>query len=129
MPTDLLPFSVHVNPMTISGVGLWATALYLGFFPFSERLIEQLSHWMNTAERSLYFSAEEFEKTRSGRESQNAFWASIFSILPFLLLGGLCYGGLAIGLSPSWAISAGLIACIGSGVYELGRRDGEASRR
>jgi len=129
MPTDLFPLPIHISPLIISGVGLWATALYLGFFPCSEWLIERLSAWMNAAERSLYFSAEEFEKTRPGRESQNAFWASIFSILPFLLLGGLCYAGLAVGLSPSWAISAGLIACIGSGVYELGRRDGQASRK
>lgn len=128
MPTDFsLP--IHISPVTIGGVGLWATALYLGFFPCSEWLMERLRAWINTAERSLYVSAEEFERTRSGRESQNAFWASIFSILPFLMLGGLCYAGLVVGLNSSWAISAGVIACIGSGVYELGRRDGQASRK
>jgi hypothetical protein len=129
MPTELFPFPVHISPVTIAGVGLWATTFYLGFFPWGEWLTERLSRWFNAAERSLYFSAEEFEKTRSARESQNAFWASVLSILPFLAIGALSYFGLIASLGASWAISGGLIACIGSGVYELGRRDGEASRK
>lgn len=128
MLTEIFPFRFNLNPVAIAGAGLWATALYLGFFPLSQWVMEQLSRWFDFAERSLYWSAEEFEKTRPAREAQKAFWASIFSILPFLGLGALCYFGLVVGLGQSWAVSVGLIALIGSGVYEMGRRDGQSSK-
>lgn len=126
--TEIFPFRLNINPVVVAGAGLWAIALYLGFFPTSQWLVDQLSRWFNFAERSLYISSQEFEKTRSAREAQNTFWAAIFSILPFLVLGGLCYYGLVISLGQSWAVSTGLIACIGGGVYELGRRDGQSSK-
>lgn len=122
MLTEIFPFMFKVNATAIAGVGLWSLALYLGFSPISEWVIEQLNRWFNFAERSLYTSAEEFEKTRLGRESQNAFYASVFSIVPFLLVGGLCNFGVEISLGGSWAISMGMLACIGCGIYELGRR-------
>ncbi|MGC8714415.1 MAG: hypothetical protein ACP5RH_18665 [Leptodesmis sp.] len=121
---DLFPFWVHVNPTAIAGTSLWALALYLGLFPLSEWVSDQLNRWFNFAERSLYTSAEEFERTRKGRESQNAFYASLFSIFPFLALGILCNLGVEFTLGDSWAISMGLLACMGCGIYELGRRDG-----
>ena len=74
------------------------------------------------AERSLYTSQEEFEKTRDARESQNAFYASLFSILPFFIIGGFCNWGVELGLGQSWSISMGMLACMACGVYELGRR-------
>lgn len=129
MSTELFPLPIHVNPVTIAGISLWATTFYLGLFPWSEWLTKRLSNWFNVAERLLYFSEAEFEKNQSARESQNAFWASIFSIVPFLGIGALSYFGLIVSLGASWALSAGIIACIGSGVYELGRRDGQASRK
>lgn len=127
MSIDLLVFSVTVDPTAIAGACLWALALYLGFSPISNWTIEQLSRWFNFAERSLYSSIEEFERTRSARESQNAFYASIVSIFPFLGAGALCNLGVEFGLGESWAISMGVLACIGCGVYELGRRDGQNS--
>jgi hypothetical protein len=89
--------------------------------------MQQLQRWFNFAERSLYTSESEFERTRKGRESQNAFYASLFSIVPFLIIGGLCNYGIELSLGQSWAISVGMLACVGCGVYELGRRDGESS--
>ncbi len=88
--------------------------------------MEQLNRWMNFAERALYTSAEEFERTKSARESQNAFYASLLSIVPFLLVGGLCNWVVQISLGESWAISMGILACMGCGVYELGRQDGRS---
>ncbi|NEP18105.1 MAG: hypothetical protein F6J97_14570 [Leptolyngbya sp. SIO4C1] len=126
MLTELLPFSIHLNPTVIAGATLWALALYLGFSPIGDWVAEQLSRWFNFAERSLYTSAEEFERTRPARESQNAFYASIFSIVPFILLGILCNYAVDWSLGRSWTISMGIIACIGCGVYELGRRDGQS---
>ncbi|BAY17748.1 hypothetical protein NIES2109_03350 [Nostoc sp. HK-01] len=127
MLTDILPFSFEVDTVAIAGASLWSLALYLGFFPCSEWVIEQLNRWFNFAERSLYTSQTEFEKTRKARESQNAFYASLFSILPFLGIGTLCNWGVEISLGRSWAISMGILACMGSGIYELGRRDGQSS--
>ena len=102
--TDLFPFSFSIDPMAVSGVLLWALALYLAFSPLSDWVIEQLTRWFNFAERSLYISQEEFEKTRQGRESQNAFWASMFSVLPFIVLGTLIHYGVIWGLGGSWSI-------------------------
>lgn len=123
MLTEIFPFKFALDATVIAGVSLWSLALYLGFSPVSEWVIEQLNRWFNFAERSLYTSTEEFDRTRAGREGQNSFYASLFSIVPFFLVGALCNYGVEIGLGRSWAISVGIIACIGSGVYELGRRD------
>ena len=85
----------------------------------------QLSRWFDFAERSLYTSVEEFERTRENREAQNSFYASIFSIVPFLIVGGCFNWAVEVSLGRSWAISMGLLACVACGVYELGRRDSQ----
>jgi len=129
MLSDIFPFKFDLNATTIAGASLWSLALYLGFSPVSDWVINQLNRWFNFAERSLYSSETEFEKTRVARESQNAFYASLFSIVPFLIVGSLCNYGVEISLGKSWAISMGILACMGCGVYELGRRDGQSSGR
>ncbi|MEM6836343.1 MAG: hypothetical protein AAF609_05765 [Cyanobacteria bacterium P01_C01_bin.120] len=127
MFTELFPFSFSVDPLAVSGATLWALALYLAFSPLSDWVTLQLTRWFNFAERSLYLSQKEFDRTRLGRESQNAFWASMFSILPFVALGTLIHYGVIWGLGGSWSVSLGLLFAVGSGVYELGRRDSQAS--
>jgi hypothetical protein len=127
MLTDILPFRIELDTIAIAGTSLWSLALYLAFSPASEWVILQLNRWFNFAERSLYMSKSEFEKTRQARESQNAFYASLFSIVPFLAFGGLCNWGVELGLGRSWSISMGILACMSCGVYELGRRDGKSS--
>ncbi|MGK7943419.1 MAG: hypothetical protein AB4058_03020 [Microcystaceae cyanobacterium] len=117
------PFTLELDPAAIAGSCLWSLALYIGLTSAKNGVIEGLNRWFNFAERSLYTSQEEFEKTRQARESQNAFYASVFSIVPFLLIGSLCNWGVELGLGGSWAISMGIMACIISGVYELGRQD------
>ncbi|MBD2343609.1 hypothetical protein [Anabaena subtropica] len=126
MLTEIFPFRFELNTIAIAGSTLWSLALYLGFSPVSEWVIEQLNRWFNFAERSLYTSQTEFEKTRKAREAQNAFYASLFSIVPFLIVGTLCNWGIEISLGRGWAISTGILACMGCGIYELGRRDGQS---
>ncbi|NEO25821.1 MAG: hypothetical protein F6K03_02705 [Kamptonema sp. SIO4C4] len=121
---DLLPFSFSLDKVLIAGTSLWALALYLSCARVRHWIEEQLNRWFNFAERSLYFSEEEFERTRPARESQNAFYAAIFTTLPFLGAGLLCNYGMEISLGRSWAISLGILACVSCGVYELGRRSG-----
>ncbi|MCU0535455.1 MAG: hypothetical protein MUD14_16320 [Hydrococcus sp. Prado102] len=120
---DIFPFAITLDTIAIAGACLWSLALYLGFSSAREWIIEGLDRWFNFAERSLYTSKEEFERTRKARESQNAFYASVCSIIPFLAIGGLCNWGIEIGLGRSWAVSMGILACIACAVYELGRRD------
>ncbi len=126
MLTEILPFRFELDTIAIAGASLWSLALYLGFSRVNEWVIEQLNRWFNFAERSLYTSQLEFEKTRKARESQNAFYASLFSIVPFLVVGALFNWGLEISLGDSWGISTGILACMSAGIYELGRRDGES---
>ncbi len=127
MLSEFLPFRFEVSAIAIAGTSLWALALYLGFSRLNQWVMEQFNRWFNFAERFLYTSVEEFERTRQAREAQNAFYASIFSILPFLIMGGLCNYGVELSLGRSWAISMGIMACISGGVYELGRRGGESN--
>ena len=126
MLAEILPFSFEIDTGAIAGSTLWSLALYLGFSPVTEKIINLLNRWFNFAEGFLYTSKEEFEKTRKARESQNAFYASIFSIVPFLIVGVLVNWLLDLGLGGSWGISTGILACMGCGVYELGRRDGQS---
>jgi len=118
---EMLP-PINIDPTTIAGLSLWAFALYLSLSSLRDWLMTQLMRWFNFAERSLYLSVQEFERTRKARESQNAFYASVFSIFPFLALGGLCNYGVELSLGSSWAISMGILACMAFGVYELGRQ-------
>ncbi|MBV8886158.1 MAG: hypothetical protein JO235_19490 [Chroococcidiopsidaceae cyanobacterium CP_BM_RX_35] len=128
MLNEIFPFRLALDATVIAGASLWSLALYLGFTPVSDWLMQQLNRWFQFAEQSLYMSKQEFERTRKGREAQNAFYASLFSIVPFLALGGLCNYGVELSLGRSWAISMGLLACVVCGVYELGRRDGQSSK-
>ncbi len=125
MLQDLLPFSIAINPGAIASVGLWALALYLGFSPVGDWLIEQLVQWFNGAERSLYTSQAEYDRTQAARNAQNTFYASLFSVVPFVAVGALVNHWVDVGLGHSWAVSVGILACMGAGVYELGRRTGQ----
>ena len=122
------PFQITLDTIMLLGSAIWALALYLGLTPLSDWITLQLTRWFNFAEeRFLYPSKDELERTRQARESQNEFLASLLSILPFLVLGVLSEYGLEISLGQSWGISLGIMACLGSAVYELGRRTSEMS--
>jgi hypothetical protein len=125
---EIFPFSLAIDRTAVAGATLWALALYLAFSPLSNWVMEQLMRWFNFAERSLYLSQAEFEKTRQGRESQNAFWASMFSVIPFVAIGTLIHYGVKLGLGDnSWSISLGVLFAVSSAVYELGRRNSQTS--
>ena len=127
MLTEIIPFRVNLDATMIAGISLWSLALYLGLSPVGEWVMYQLNRWFNFAERSLYTSQAEFERTRKARESQNAFYASLFSIIPFIVVGIFLNWGVEVSLGRSWAISMGILASLGCGVYELGRRSEQSS--
>lgn len=124
MLTEIFPFQFAIDTTALAGASLWSLALYLGLSRLSEWVTEQLNRWFNFADRALYTSEKEVERSKQARESQNALYASVLSIVPFLAMGGVCNWGVQFTLGTSWAISVGMIACIICGVYELGRRDG-----
>lgn len=118
-----LPFQIEFNNALFAGSCLWCLALYLAFASFREFVINTLEKWFNFAEGFLYTSKTEFERTRKARESQNAFLASLTSVIPFLIVGIFCNWLVAIGLGENWCISLGLLAVVCCAVYDLGRRD------
>ncbi len=120
---DWIPFTISLPTAAIASSCLWSLGLYLGAIRLKTWLIEQLQRWLNFAERSLYLSAEEFEKSRQVRESQNLFYASLLSIIPFLVLGGICHWLVDLSLGESWGISLGLLTTILTSVYALGHQD------
>jgi hypothetical protein len=124
MLEDIIPFSISIEPETVASVALWTLALCWGFTTAREWTILQLERWFNFAERSLYTTEVEYERTRVARESQNAFYASIFSVIPFGCGGILCNYAIDRTLGFGWTTSIGLIACFGAGIYELGRQQG-----
>jgi len=101
----------HGAALGIAGAGLWAIALYLGFYPLGQKLIDRLETWLSASQ-----------------SSSTDFWAAIVSILPFVILGMGLFYGITLSLGLSWSVSLGMMATIGGGVYELGRRDGEINR-
>jgi hypothetical protein len=124
MLEDIIPFSISIEPETVASTALWTLALCWGFATAREWVIFQIERWFNFAERSLYTTEREYERTRVAREAQNAFYASIFSIIPFCGGGSLCNYAVEHTLGLSWTTSIGLIACLFAGIYELGRQQG-----
>jgi hypothetical protein len=114
----LVPFLPDLDTARIAGVALWTLALYLGFWPLSDRIVHQLYQWLTPDE-------SQNQRLPHSKESQYSLVASLLSVLPFLVGGVLCNYGVELGLGRSWAVSVGVIACVGCGVYELGRRDGQ----
>lgn len=121
----MFPFNLSWDTAIITGSCLWSLALYLAFASLREKIIDGLERWFNFAEGFLYTSKQEFERTAKGRESQNAFLASLISIIPFFLFGVITNLLIGFGFGKSWEISMGILACIACGVYALGRQDSQ----
>jgi hypothetical protein len=114
--------ALSLNLGTIAGTALWALSLYLGFSPVADQVIDGCQRWL----QSLNPEATNLNPSpASGREAQMA-TASLLSVVPFLVLGGVAHYGLSLSLGSSWAISLGLIAFMISGVYELGRQSSQS---
>ena len=114
----------EIDTGSVAGIFLWCLALYIGLESLREAIIDGLDRWFNFAERSLYFSQKEFERTREARESQNAFFASLMSVIPFLLAGWFCNWLVTVAFGDgSWSISIGILVVISCAVYDLGRKD------
>lgn len=115
---SLIPF----DAVSVAATALWAVALYFVLAPANRWLSQQLATWLGEADRSLYTSTAEYERSREARESVNLLYASIISTVPLLALGGIFDWGVELSLGHSWGLSLGILAAITCGVYALGRQ-------
>ncbi|MCG9891512.1 MAG: hypothetical protein MH252_10600 [Thermosynechococcaceae cyanobacterium MS004] len=122
--------SLGVNPLVITGVSLWALTLYLSFARLRLGLMATIMQWLDFDSRSPQELTQERPQPVLNPEQPHApqreFWASLLSIIPFLVAGGLCYYGIVVGLDlgQSWGISFGIMGALISGIYELARASG-----
>ena len=124
MRINIIPFSFELDTVQVAGSCIWSLALYIGLDSTKKWIAYQLERWFNFADGWMYTSTEEFEKTRSARESQNAFYASILSIFPFLILGAITNWAIDISFGgSSWAIAIGLMTCAICGLFALANND------
>lgn len=119
MVSSVLPFSLG----SIAGTVLWALALYLGFSPVADRVIDGCQRWIHSLKTNAQASTR---LNRPGQTEAQMAAASLLSVVPFLALGGVAHYGLSFSLGGSWAVSLGIIAFMVGGVYELGRQSGQA---
>ena len=122
MLNEFIPFTIHFDKVIIAGICLWSLACYITLSSIKEWIIEQITRWLNFADRSVYLSEEEYNQSKETRDAQNTFYASIISIIPFFILGIGCNYILDIGLGQSWAISLGMMSCILGSIYQLGKQ-------
>lgn len=124
MRINIIPFSFEIDSVSLAGSCIWSLALYIGLDSSKIWISNQLERWFNFAERWMYTSREEFEDTRLARESQNAFYASVLSIIPFLVAGAIAnwVTNISFGGS-SWAIALGLMSCAIFGLFALANQD------
>ena len=124
MQINIIPFSFELDTVQVAGSCIWSLALYIGLDSTKKWIAYQLERWFNFAEGWMYTSTEEFEKTRPARESQNAFYASILSIFPFLVLGAITNWAIDLSFGgSSWAIALGLMTCASCGLFTLANND------
>ena len=124
MQINIIPFSFELDTIQVAGGCIWSLALYIGLDSTKKWIAYQLERWFNFAEGWMYTSTEEFEKTRSARESQNAFYASILGILPFLIAGAITNWAIDLSFGgSSWAIALGLMTCAICGLFALANND------
>lgn len=124
MRLNIIPFAFEIDTVNLASSCIWSLALYIGLDSTKNWISNQLERWFNFAEGWLYTSSEELEATRVAREAQNAFYASILSIIPFLIAGiltnwliNISFGG------SSWAIALGVMTCSLCSLFALANQN------
>lgn len=121
--SQVFPFSIDaLNTATVAGISLWALAFYWAFSPFGQTLTDRLVHrWTGQQ------AAQDNPMHNAAPETPPHYdaLASLVALVPFLAGGTTAYGTTALTLGPSWAVSFGVISCMGCGIYELGRQNSQ----
>ena len=126
MKLNIIPFAFEVDTVSLASSCIWSLALYIGLDSTKNWIREQLEKWFNFAEGWLYTSAKEFEATRPAREAQNAFYASVLGIIPFLIAGAITNWLINISFGgTSWAIALGIMTCAMCSLFALANQSDE----
>jgi hypothetical protein len=124
MRLNIIPFAFELDTVNLASSCIWSLALYIGLDSTKNWISHQLERWFNFAEGWLYTSAKEFEATRPAREAQNAFYASVLSIVPFLIAGAITNWVINISFGgSSWAIALGIMTCAICSLFALANQD------
>ncbi|MEB3313935.1 MAG: hypothetical protein VKL98_07300 [Cyanobacteriota bacterium] len=117
----LLPSAL--SPGAVAGTALWAIT---GYLVLSSR-VPSLMEWIYA--RLSPTTQLGSEPTPGAPPDHGLFslLAALLSVVPFVGLGALTQFGLTLSLGGSWGVSLGVITAMVCGIYELGRRDSEAS--
>jgi hypothetical protein len=113
----LLPFALSSG--AVAGTALWAIT---GYLILSSR-VPALMEWTYSRLNATFGATPE----PISNHGLFSLLAALLSVVPFVGLGALAQYGLTLTLGGSWGVSLGVIAGMACGIYELGRRDGEAS--
>lgn len=117
----LLPFPL--SPGAVAGTALWAIT---GHLVLSSR-VPSLMEWIYTRLSPTIPTDAEPVPGASPDQALLSLLTALISVMPLGALGALTQFGLTLSLGGSWGVSLGVIAAMVCGIYELGRRDSEAS--
>ncbi len=92
-----------VRPSTVGGSALWAVGLMWAFSPQKHRLMDRLDDGLPFDPLGIL--------------------SSLIGTLPFIGVAAGIVWLTDLTLGQSWGASLGLLMCVSSGVYELGRVD------
>jgi hypothetical protein len=117
----LLPFVL--SPGAVAGTALWAIT---GYLVLSSR-VTPLMEWIYTRLSATTHVDPEPIPEPTPDHGLFSLLAALLSVVPFVGLGALTQFGLTLSLGGSWGVSLAVITAMVCGIYELGRRDSEAS--
>ncbi len=117
----LLPSALSPGP--VAGTALWAIT---GYLVLSSR-VPSLMEWIYARLSTTTQIGPEPIPEPTPDHGLFSLLAALLSVVPFVGLGALTQYGLGLTLGGSWGVSLGVIAAMVCGIYELGRRDSEAS--
>ena len=117
----LLPSTL--SPGAVGGTALWAIT---GYLVLSSR-VPALMEWIYGRLSATFGATPKPTPEPTPDHSLFSLGAALLSVVPFVGLGALIQYGLTLSLGGSWGVSLGMITAMVCGLYELGRRDSEAS--
>ena len=112
-------FGWELNSTIVGGTFLWSLALYISLDEFRDSLIDGLESLL----RKISLGNSQPQNSSELSESSREIFASLISILPFLMGGVLCHWLVEIGFGQGWSVSMGVLVVISCAVYDLGRKD------
>jgi hypothetical protein len=112
-----------LSPGAVAGTALWAIT---GYLVLSSRLPSFMDWIYARLSATTQMDPEPIQEPTPDH-GLFSLLAALLSVVPFVGLGAITQFGLTLSLGGSWGVSLGVITAMACGIYELGRRDSEAS--